>query len=785
MSEYEDKIKISFDTNAEQTKQQVDGVAKAVNKTTDAVEQQEKAQVSLRQQLRNANMELQNTINKYGETSKEAIASAKAVANLKDQMEFAQQLSKSFNPDQKFKALTSASQLAGTGLQGVTSGMALFGDQSKDTQAQLLKVQAAMAFSDAISNLSNVADQANVLKTNLKDLWKVLITEKVKDTAVTATNTTATATNTATQVASTVAIATETGVKKTATITTTALTVATNLFNLATKALFTPLTGVILVISALILGIGYLIGAWGDFSGEALKAEVANKKLSNSIDAQVKANKKSEEQMELSRQSTLGMAKASGKSEAEIRKLEKALIEQEVAEKRLNAVKLYSIAVEARRVAMTEDATEAQKATAKKSIEAFNDANAKLKEAYIERQKLGINHKIAVQQEETNSNQKLAEKQKEATEKRLQKQKEENEKTERLAKEKKDKILSKEAELQKQLEDLEDKTEQQKLDRQKQRDLKELELLGATGKQKQDLLLNLDKIYIEKQNELNAKIEAEDKDKRKTKFEDQLNDLKNKEQAETDYKNAKNQEEADAILNDAILFIEKTKEAEELKAEELGGTDEEKRIRKDELSKEFNVLKEEEEKRHGESILNVEKNIAEQKQQIQEAGFRAADSASNFLSQVSGKNKAIQKAAIVTEGAIGIGKAVVSNNTANAGALATPQAIATSGTAAAPVIAFNNISTGLNIASIIAGTNKALQSLGGGGSVSGGGATAQAPQGVSAQPQVGVQASSENQIATSIQQSQIEQPPIKAYVVSTDVSTAQVLDAKLISENSF
>jgi len=155
MSEYEDKIKISFDTNANETKQQVDGVAKAINNTTDATEQQAVAQKSLRQQMREANMELQNTINKYGETSKEAIASAKAVANLKDQMEFAQQLSKSFNPDQKFKALTSASQLAGTGLQGVTSGMALFGDQSKDTQAQLLKVQAAMAFSDAISNLSN------------------------------------------------------------------------------------------------------------------------------------------------------------------------------------------------------------------------------------------------------------------------------------------------------------------------------------------------------------------------------------------------------------------------------------------------------------------------------------------------------------------------------------------------------------------------------------------------------------------------------------------------------
>lgn len=119
---------------------------------------------SMKTQLREANAELQKAVQIYGETSEQAIKAAKGVANLKDQIGFAKDLSETFNPDQKFKALGSATQLAGTGLQGVTAGMALFGGESEDTQKQLLKVQAAMAFSDAISNLSNVADQWNVLR---------------------------------------------------------------------------------------------------------------------------------------------------------------------------------------------------------------------------------------------------------------------------------------------------------------------------------------------------------------------------------------------------------------------------------------------------------------------------------------------------------------------------------------------------------------------------------------------------------------------------------------------
>lgn len=174
MADIEQKIKLSFENNAEENAQEVKKLTASIDKTTDAtnenkssVGQSDAAYKSFKTQLREANAELQKSIQLYGETAKETVEAAKQVANLKDQMGFAKDLTDKFNPDQKMKALGAATQVAGTGLQGVTAGMALFGAEGEDTQKQLLKVQAAMAFSDAISNLSNLGDQWQLLKATI------------------------------------------------------------------------------------------------------------------------------------------------------------------------------------------------------------------------------------------------------------------------------------------------------------------------------------------------------------------------------------------------------------------------------------------------------------------------------------------------------------------------------------------------------------------------------------------------------------------------------------------
>jgi hypothetical protein len=174
-----------------------------------------------------------------------------------------------------------------------------------------------------------------------------------------------------------------------------------------------------------------------------------------------------------------------------------------------------------------------------------------------------------------------------------------------------------------------------------------------------------------------------------------------------------------------------------------------------------------------EKEIAAAKAAAEQKAALQQQGLDVALQGVQLIASVFEKQKGVQKAAVIAESAIGIAKMIIANKLANAGALATPQAIATSGAAAAPVIAMNNISTGIGIAANIAATAKALKTLGGGpapsppplgggGGTGGGGAMA---------PQFNTIGSSGiNQLAT------LQQQPVQAYVVSGEVTSAQSLD---------
>jgi len=145
----------------------MDKVNQSIQQLENAVHDTEQATKSFKTQMREANQELLKMSQKFGETSQEAVQAAKKVADLKDQMGLANDLVNQFNPDQKFRALGAATQLAGTGFQGLTAGVALLGDESEETQQKLLQVQSAMSFADAISNLSNLGDQWTLLKTSI------------------------------------------------------------------------------------------------------------------------------------------------------------------------------------------------------------------------------------------------------------------------------------------------------------------------------------------------------------------------------------------------------------------------------------------------------------------------------------------------------------------------------------------------------------------------------------------------------------------------------------------
>jgi hypothetical protein len=119
---------------------------------------------SLRSQLREAQADVAKLSDKFGATSAEAVKAAQKAAELKDRIGDAKALTDAFNPDAKFKALTSSLAGVAGGFAAVQGGMALFGNQSKDLEATLLKVQSAMALSQGIQALGESMDSFKQLK---------------------------------------------------------------------------------------------------------------------------------------------------------------------------------------------------------------------------------------------------------------------------------------------------------------------------------------------------------------------------------------------------------------------------------------------------------------------------------------------------------------------------------------------------------------------------------------------------------------------------------------------
>lgn len=124
----------------------------------------EQAVGSLRSQLREAQADVAKLSDKFGATSAEAVKAAQKAAELKDRIGDAKALTDAFNPDAKFKALTSSLSGVAGGFAAVQGGMALFGVESKNVEATLLKVQSAMALSQGLQALGESMDSFKRLK---------------------------------------------------------------------------------------------------------------------------------------------------------------------------------------------------------------------------------------------------------------------------------------------------------------------------------------------------------------------------------------------------------------------------------------------------------------------------------------------------------------------------------------------------------------------------------------------------------------------------------------------
>lgn len=266
----------------------------------------------------------------------------------------------------------------------------------------------------------------------------------------------------------------------------------------------------------------------------------------------------------------------------------------------------------------------------------------------------------------------------------------------------------------KEIQDINDKTEEEKLARQKERDLAEIEALRQKGIDVTNLLVYNTEKYDTLEEELRVKREEETKEREAKVKEKKLED--DKLEAE---KEAKFQQDKDNV------------------------------------------------------ILASKKNLTDSIASLETIGLTKTKAG-----QAIAKTLALTQIGI--DSAVALSKAsTLANAEGVAAQLAFPMVPGVGTIARVASYASTALSVGANIIKA-----KSLLSSGGGGSISGDSAGASPSVNAGAQPSVSFVASSENQIANSINSNEQSREPIKAYVVSKEISTAQELDRNLIESTT-
>jgi len=490
-----------------------------------------------------------------------------------------------------------------------------------------------------------------------------------------------------------------------------------------------PIGAIVAVVVSLIAA-GYALVKMFQSSSEAAQASaVANKKLNQELQTQIELQKKLLIESELQRDSQLKMAKASGASAKEIRKLSEELANQEVAQKVANAETLKAIFLEARRVAGLEEATEAQKETAKNAYKAFQDANKQAEDAILNRRKLAIDNRVAERQEQTDANKK----EKEAQDKQN---------NELLAQKQK-------------LKDDAKKINEESIANNLKNTQTELEQIESEYKRKKELLIS-QKVSTEA-------LEIE--------YLNKINDIKvtnqNKEY-EIEQKKIADKKALDEKLN--AEKIEK-EDAQFLKLKELT-------LSKDDFEKLQLVQKYENEYKLAEGnaelqlalkqklsadIKAIDDKDAENKKILQQQEIESASQTFGILADLLGKQSKAGKAFAVAQALINTYQGITAGVK-----LGYPQAIPA--VLAASVTGFKAVKDILKTDPKSSGASSASPSSSGGGGT--------------ATPQFNlVGQSSTNQLAQTIATQQKQ--PIKTYVVAGDVSTQQALDRNAVQTSTF
>lgn len=715
---------------------------------------------SLKAQLKEAQAEVQVLADKYGATSKEAVEAAKRAADLKDRIGDAKALTDAFNPDAKFKALSASLSGVAGGFSAVTGAMGLLGAESEDVQRLMLKVQSAMALSQGLQALGESRDAFKQLGAVAKNALQ--------------------------------------GIKN----------------GIAA-------TG----IGLLLVALGTIVAYWDDIKAAVSGVSEDQKKYNAAVAEDVKAQKAKMDTMD--KQDNI--LKLQGKTEKQITELkikqidatitateaqlkgQKATIKAQIEAEERNynilktvariglemgttTLRLLALPIDAAIGAanMVSEALGYGKITAfsindeiskmnKQVAEGLTsfvfdpakvkaDGEASIKEteaALLDLKNKKAGYELAIKDIDKKAADDRAAIAQEAADKLLKQQEAEAEAARKL-REEQNKLIKddRQRELAENNEQYNQKIEDLKKGKKELNDTDRALIATYEAqrlKDQADINAKYDKLQEEHDAKVLADMKAQDAAQLAAFFEGEKIKVdamqagfdKQKAIRELAYK----QEVADlaAKLDEGKITQEQYDLANVTATRKLNA--------------DIEALRQED--------LAAEKAKQEHKQALQQQALDTALQGVEVIKQVFGKSKAVQKAAVVAESAIGVAKIVTSTQAANAAAVAKYAAIPGGQALSAAEIALNRISAGIGIAANVAATAKALKELGGGGgSVSapstaggggGGGGTMQAPN-FNVVGNNGI-----NQLA------QLQQQPVKAYVVGAEVTSQQALDRNRIS----
>ena len=649
------------------------GATSGINNITNSIEGADKATESLKSQLRQAQADVAELSNKFGATSKEAVEAAKRAAELKDAIGDAKALTDAFNPDAKFSALSGSLAGVASGFSAVEGSLALAGVESENLQETMVRLQAAMALSQGLQGIGESID-------SFKQLGAVI---------------------------------------KTTTIFQKASAIAQKVWNAAMAS--NPI-GVIVVAIIALISAGYaLVKMFNDSSEANEKAAAATKANTLALQNQSKQAEKSSSKLSEYNKYQYDLAKASGASSEQLRKLALKHKDEEIALSQKNTMLARSTFLRERDTLASlkaadasDDVIEAQEKLTQDTYKEFNKQREGYYKSKEEKVALIRQQNVEIKTEQTNANKTASEKQKEA-----------NDKAKELAQKAKDDKIKAE----KDKADALERIRQGEIDTEAERRAEELR---QVQKQYADLIADAEKY---------GKDTTALKEAQRTK-EKEITDKFAKEDAD-----------------------KKLAEDEKLKAED--------EKRKAEAQKKLD-----DEKIIADKKIEIEKTLAESKKAIQDASFAVAESGISLIKGLFEKNKGVQKAAMLAESALGIAKIIVNTQTANAVAMASPiNAVDPTYGIRSRII--NTVSAGIGIAANIAATAKGLAALGGGGAASGG--NVGGGGGAAPAPQFNVVGNSGvNQVAATLGQQQ----PIQTYVVANQVTSQQSLDRAIINNAS-